>query len=96
MRSGLFVAKISDLWYHRTCMVAILSILPYAQIVLAILLAVGVLLQERSAGIGGALGGGDGSITYHKRRGFEKFLFVFTIVVAILFVCVTMAHIALR
>lgn len=77
-------------------MVAILSILPYAQIVLAILLATGVLLQERSAGIGGALGGGDGSITYHKRRGFEKFLFVFTIVVAILFVLVTLAHIALR
>ncbi|MBP6911783.1 MAG: preprotein translocase subunit SecG [Candidatus Pacebacteria bacterium] len=77
-------------------MVAFLSILPFAQIALAILLIVGVLLQERSAGIGGALGGGDGSITYHKRRGFEKFLFVFSIVVAILFVAVTIVHIALR
>lgn len=77
-------------------MVALLSILPFAQIALAILLILGVLLQERSAGIGGALGGGDGSITYHKRRGLEKFLFVFSIVVAILFVAVTIAHIALR
>lgn len=70
---------------HCPRMVVFLRILPFAEIVLAVLLIVGVLLQERSAGIGGALGGGDGSITYHKRRGFERFLFGFTIVVGILF-----------
>ncbi len=66
-------------------MTTLLSVLPIFQIVLSVLLLAGILLQERSAGLGGALGGGDGSITYHKRRGLEKFLFTFTIVIAILF-----------
>lgn len=69
-------------WFRMT---TLLSVLPIVQIVLSILLIAGVLLQERSAGLGGALGGGDGSITYHKRRGLEKFLFYFTIVIGILF-----------
>ena len=54
-------------------MTTLLSVLPIVQIVLSILL------------IAGVLGGGDGSITYHKRRGLEKFLFYFTIVIGILF-----------
>jgi protein translocase SecG subunit len=66
-------------------MTIIAHILPYIQIVLSCILAVAILLQQSGAGVGGALGGGDGGGLYHTRRGFEKFLFVTTIVVAILF-----------
>jgi protein translocase SecG subunit len=43
------------------------------------------LLQQSSAGVGGALGGGDGGGLYNTRCGFEKFLFVLTIVIGIIF-----------
>ncbi|MBI2109261.1 MAG: preprotein translocase subunit SecG [Parcubacteria group bacterium] len=60
------------------------SLLPWIQIILAILLVGAVLLQQSSAGIGGAFGGSDGG-GFYTRRGFEKFLFQATIVIAILF-----------
>ena len=60
--------------------------LPYIQIILSIILVVTVLLQQSEAGVGGVLGGGDTGGLHHTRRGFEKFLFVTTIVVGILFV----------
>ena len=66
-------------------MTIIAKILPYLQIILSIILIVSILLQQSSAGVGGALGGGDGGGLYSTRRGFEKFLFVLTIVVAIIF-----------
>ncbi len=66
-------------------MTIIATILPYIQIILSIILVVAILFQQSSAGVGGALGGGDGGGLYHTRRGFEKFLFVTTIVVGILF-----------
>ena len=38
-------------------------------------------MQKSEAGIGGAFGAGnDGGVTFNKRRGFEKFIFNFTIV----------------
>ncbi len=61
------------------------NILPYLQIILSIILIVVILLQQSSAGVGGAFGGGEGGGLYNTRRGFEKFLFVFTIVIALLF-----------
>ncbi len=65
----------------------ITSILPYIQIVLAVILVTAILLQRTGAQIGGAFGGGDNfSSAFHTRRGFEKTLFIITIVVAILFV----------
>ena len=66
-------------------MTLIAKLLPYIQIILSIILVVSILLQESSAGLGGALGGSDGDGLYHTRRGFEKFLFVNTIVISILF-----------
>ncbi|MFA6536261.1 MAG: preprotein translocase subunit SecG [Candidatus Paceibacterota bacterium] len=63
------------------------TILPYIQITLAILLTIGVMLQQSDAGAGSAFGGGDNfGSGMHTRRGFEKFLFYATIIVAILFV----------
>lgn len=62
------------------------SLLPYIQIVLAVILVSAILLQRTGAQIGGAFGGSDNfSSAFHTRRGFEKTLFIITIVVAILF-----------
>ena len=62
------------------------NILPYAQIVLSVLMIAGVLLQQSSAGLGGAFGEGNNmSTSFHTRRGFEKFLFNGTVVLGILF-----------
>jgi protein translocase SecG subunit len=66
-------------------MTFITTSLPWIQIVLSVLLIVGVLLQQTGAGVGGAFGGSESS-SFHTRRGFENFLFYFTILVAILFV----------
>lgn len=68
----------------------ITEVLPYVQIILSVLLVLGILLQQSEAGLGGAFGGGDGfSSGYHTKRGAEKFIFIATIVVAILFVGVS-------
>lgn len=62
------------------------AVLPYAQIVLSLLLIVGIVLQQRGAGLGGAFGGDNFASTFYKRRGAEKFLFNATIILALLFV----------
>ncbi|MFA6586059.1 MAG: preprotein translocase subunit SecG [Candidatus Paceibacterota bacterium] len=61
------------------------TILPYAQIVLSVVLVTAILLQQSGAGVGGALGGSDGDSFHHTRRGFERFLFYLSIVCGILF-----------
>ena len=61
------------------------KILPYAQIILSIILIIAILLQQSEAGLGGALGGSDNGSFHHTRRGFEKFLFYLSIVCGILF-----------
>jgi protein translocase SecG subunit len=65
-------------------MTIIANILPYIQIILSIILIAAILLQKSDAGTGGVLGGGDNGGLYHTRRGFEKFLFIMTIIIAIL------------
>ncbi len=67
-------------------MKTIQAFLPYIQIVLAVILVTAILLQRTGAQIGGAFGGSDNfSSAYHTRRGFERSLFIITLVVAILF-----------
>ena len=67
-------------------MKTIQSILPYIQIVLAVVLIAAILLQRTGAQVGGAFGGSDNfSSAFHTRRGFEKTLFIITIVISILF-----------
>jgi protein translocase SecG subunit len=62
------------------------SLLPYIQIILSVLLVAAILLQRTGAQLGGAFGGSDNfSSAFHTRRGFEKGLFVTTIIIAILF-----------
>jgi preprotein translocase subunit SecG len=67
-------------------MKTIQAILPYIQIVLAVILVAAILLQRTGSQIGGAFGGSDNfSSAYHTRRGFERTLFIVTITIAILF-----------
>lgn len=62
-------------------------LLPYIQIVLAVLLVATILLQRTSASLGGAFGGGDNfSSAFHTRRGLERTLFYTSITLGILFV----------
>ena len=67
-------------------MEALVSALPYAEIVLSGLLIIGVVLQQRGATLGGAFGGDNFASTFYKRRGAEKFLFNATVTVAVLLV----------
>lgn len=65
----------------------ILSILPWIQIILAVLLVITILLQAAEESLGGAFGGStDTDSLSHTRRGAEKMLFKATIILAILFV----------
>lgn len=67
-------------------MVPMKSLLPYIQIILSVLLIAAILVQRTGAQVGGAFGGGDNfSSAFHTRRGFEKSLFIATIVIAVLF-----------
>ena len=66
-------------------MQSVATILPYAQIILSVVLVSAILLQQSGAGLGGALGGSDGDAFHHTRRGFERFLFYLSIVCGILF-----------
>lgn len=58
-----------------------------AQILVAILLSVVILLQAKGSGIGSALGGGT-SGSFRTRRGVEKTLFQLTIVIAVIFLII--------
>lgn len=70
------------------------SVLPYAQIILSILLTATILLQQRGSNLGGAFGGDNFSAAFHKRRGAELFLFRATIVLGILFVASALVALA--
>ncbi len=55
-----------------------------AQIIISIILIVLILLQERSSGLSGVLGGGETQY-YQTRRGLEKIVFIATVVLAVIF-----------
>jgi protein translocase SecG subunit len=82
------------IWYYRRDMEIISSVLPYAQIVLSVLLVAAILLQQRGSSLGGAFGGDNFSATFNQRRGAELFLFRFTLVVSVLFVLASIASLA--
>ena len=65
------------------------TILLVGQLLVSIALMASILLQARGAGLGATFGG-DSSV-YRSRRGIEKRLFQFTIVLAVLFVVFSIA-----
>ena len=60
------------------------------QIIIAIILTVVILMQNRGAGMSGVFGGG-GSNVYMTKRGLEKKLYVATIVLSITFFVISLA-----
>ena len=78
--------------FLRVQMEALVSALPYAEIILSILLIVGIVLQQRGATLGGAFGGDNFASTFYKRRGAEKFLFNATIGIALILVLAAIAN----
>ncbi|MBU6426898.1 preprotein translocase subunit SecG [Patescibacteria group bacterium] len=69
------------------------SVLPYLEIILSVIMIGAILLQRTGAQVGGAFGGSDNwSTAYHTRRGVEKWLFVITIVCAILFAAAALVN----
>ena len=72
------------------------QILPYAQIILAVILVTAILLQQSSAGVGGALGGNSNESFHHTRRGFEKFLFYLSIICGVLFALFALLSIIIK
>jgi len=67
------------------------TILTYSQIILSVLLVAGILLQQKGAGLSSTFGGS--SMEYSTKRGAEKMIFYFTIVIAVLFLAVSVARI---
>ncbi len=72
-----------------------MSYLTIAQISVSILIIFLVLIQERSAGAGGLFGGGGGEF-YQKRRGFEKIIFVATIISLAIFAGLSILSLILK
>ena len=53
-----------------------------AQAVIAVLLIITILLQQRGGGLGSAFGGGESANPFSTRRGVEKIIFYASIVLA--------------
>ena len=70
-----------------------LRILNIIEIVVALVLIVSILLQNKGAGLGGTFGGDFGG--YYSKRGFEKFLVAFSIFLATSFLILAIANLIL-
>ncbi len=70
------------------------NLISIAQVVISVLVIALILMQERSSagGLGGLMGGGGDSGFYQTRRGMEKFLFVATIVLIVLFASLALVN----
>ncbi len=68
----------------------IATVLKIALVFISIGLTIAILLQSRSAGLGGSFGGG--SDGFHVRRGSEKRIWQATVVLASLFLLTAFAH----
>ncbi|MFH1822215.1 MAG: preprotein translocase subunit SecG [Patescibacteria group bacterium] len=68
-----------------------MQVLKIVQIITALLLITVILLQNRGSGLSGIFGGD--SNVYLAKRGMEKNLFIATIILAILFILVSLTSI---
>ena len=68
------------------------TVLNIAQIIVSVVLTALIILQARG-GLGGIFGGG-GSV-YRTRRGMEKTMFQFTIILAVVFLIISMLSVKL-
>lgn len=71
-----------------------MTLIKIAQLIIAVLLIVAILLQNKHGGLGGAFGGsGGGSANYMTKRGFEKKLYIATVVLAVLFFLISLSSV---
>lgn len=65
----------------------VMTVITILQVITGILMIGGILLQDPGSGLEGALGGGSGTgdAVHATRRGFDKFTFEATMVLATLF-----------
>lgn len=78
-------------------MKTLISLLPYIQIVLAVLMTAAILVQKSESGVDGAFGGSDNwNSAYHTRRGFEKVIFNITVIAGVLFVITSLLALLLK
>lgn len=66
-----------------------LKIVQYSEMVVAVLLAISILLQNRGAGLSSAFGGDFGG--YYSKRGLEKFLLHFSVIASFIFIALAIA-----
>ncbi|HEY49600.1 MAG TPA: preprotein translocase subunit SecG [Dehalococcoidia bacterium] len=62
-----------------------MSMLNIAQIIIAVMVVVVILAQVRGGGLGGIFGG-SGESAFKTRRGVERTLFRFTVILSIVFI----------
>lgn len=70
------------------------SFLTIFQIVVSILLVLTILSQEKGVGLSAAFGGG--GEFYRSKRGIDKILFIFTVVLSTLFILTSLAFIFVK
>ena len=70
-----------------------MKILNIAQIAVSVLLMVSILLQNRGSGLSATFGGDFGG--YYTKRGMEKFLFYFSVVMSAAFLGLSIASFVL-
>jgi preprotein translocase subunit SecG len=71
----------------------ILQIINIAELIVAILLIVSILIQNRGAGLSSTFGGDFGG--YYTKRGFERFLVYFSTALSILFLSLAIASLVI-
>lgn len=71
-----------------------IKILSAVQVIVSILLVVFILLQSRGAGLGSTFGG-EGNI-YFTKRGAEKTIFIFTIILAAAFIVLAFLNLTVK
>jgi protein translocase SecG subunit len=67
-----------------------LKIINISEIIVAVLLIISILMQNRGAGLSSSFGGDFGG--YYSKRGFEKFLVVFSSILAFAFIGLAIAN----
>ncbi len=71
----------------------ILRIINIVEIVVAVLLIVSILIQNKGAGLSSTFGGEFGG--YYSKRGFEKFLVWFSIALSAIFIVLAIVNLVL-